>query len=139
MNPHIGGSSFFFGWQMWWHCWCPVRRPMNHVRYLMLLITRRYRFGKRLPSADPTSKGYSLLRYEMKGLQCADKTVLFSTTKGNATNCQKTRSCEVVKRMPRSRECFRICQCDAGHCQSTVVVEPMINQIQWSLCPLRLA
>ena len=88
---------------------------------------------------DPTSKGYSLLRYKMEGLQCEDKTLLFSTTKGNATTCKKTRSCEVVKKMPQSEECFQMCPCDEGHCQSTVVVEPMTNQNQWRLCPLRLA
>ena len=87
----------------------------------------------------PTSKGYSLLWYEMKGLQCEDKTLLFSTTKGNISTCQKTRPCQVVKRMPRSKECFMMCPCDAGHCQSTVVVEPMTNRNQWSLCPLSLA
>ena len=88
---------------------------------------------------DPTSKGYSLLRYEMEGLQCEAKTLLFSTTKGNTTTCQKTRPCEVVERMPRSKECFRMCPCDAGYCQSTVVVEPMTNQKKWRLCPLNLA
>ena len=96
-------------------------------------------FWQTFTITDPTSKGYSVLSYKLVGPhECKDKELLFSTTKGDSINCKRTRSCQYLQEMSNVNDCFRTCPCDNGHCQSIVVVGPIINSAQWELCSVQL-